>query len=141
MATKTTQTENTRTKLDNVVFDNPWKATFRLNKVKTVTMTGRDGQPFSYPLLEVTCTLPGNAVAAPSASPTETTPLEKGHDYLIHAFPSSFISELMTIKPENGSELTVQYHGEENTKSGLVAKIVECSSPTAADFDWDNPGF
>ena len=116
--------------LPNIRFDKPWKGTFRFEKVKTVKTGGIDGEDFYYPLLTVTVLDPGT-----------TTTTVAGGRYLIHAYPETLIAELRRVKPQNGTELTIDYQGETESKAKRKVRVFEIDSPDTADVDWDNPGF
>jgi hypothetical protein len=118
----------------NLRFDNPWKAKFRLDKIKTaVTDSVADGvEPgtkFYYPLLTLTVLNAGTAKVI------------VGKQYLLHGHPTSLLEELKRIKPAPGSVLDIDYQGRKKSKSGYEPHIFECDSPTAAAFDWDGPNF
>jgi hypothetical protein len=130
---KTAPAAETET-LENLRFDTPWKARFRLDKVKTAvtdsTVEGaQPGDKFYYPLLTVTVLDAG------------TAKITAGKQYLVHAHPTSLIEELKRIRPEVGSTVEIDYQGRKKSKSGFMPHIFECDSPTAAAFDWDGPNF
>jgi hypothetical protein len=124
---KKTETEtenNVDTELPVLRFDKPWKNTVRLDKIRTATMAGIDGE-MSYPLLWVT--LDGGA----------------GEQNLLHAFPKVLISELRALKPNVGDVFTIEYQGEKKTKGGFKARIFEITAADGVEsnIDWDNAPF
>lgn len=130
MATSAKPTESAEpTKVPNLEFKNPWKGTFRFEKVKTVKTAGIDGSDFFYPLCTVTVVAPG------------TTGLTAGDRVLIHAYPETLIAELRRVKPQAGTELTIDYQGKAQSKAKRDVHVFEIDSPDTADVDWDNPGF
>ncbi len=121
--------------LPNITFDTPWRATFRLDKVKTaVTDSKVDGAPegskFAYPLLTVTVLDPG------------TAKVTKGQQYLLHGHPASLMQELRRIQPPVTSTFTVDYQGRKSLKNGNNPHIFECDAPSVPAFNWgDGPSF
>lgn len=131
--TKTEQAETTTTEptvLPNLRFDNPWKATFLMEKVVTAkTSSVADGGDYYYPLLTVVVRDAG------------TAPVKADDRVLIHAHSETLIAELKRVKPQRGALLTIDYQGKRKTKSGREVRVFEIDSPDTAEQNWDDCPF